>query len=171
LHALSLFTRRVNRLFLSAAGVLVVILLVVMAYDLVARNVFDAPTSWALDFARFLLVFVFFLAVAPALERGAHVAVDVLERYLGPGTNRVFRIVARTFIMVFGAFLMWQICKATVDAFIDDDLFPTYIPVKQKYVYWIGPLGMLQFMLTGLVLLGRAALGRPDPVDEKPMER
>ena len=70
MHALNLFTRRVNRLFLSAAGVLVVLLLLIMAYDLVARNVFDAPTSWALDFARFLLVFVFFLAVAPALERG-----------------------------------------------------------------------------------------------------
>lgn len=157
MEALTLFTRRVNRFFLAAAGVLAAAILLAVAYDLVARNVFDAPTLWALDVSRFLLLFVFFLGLAPALESGAHVSVDILEHYLAPRPKRILRVTAKILILIFGAFLMWQLCRSTYEAFMDDALFPTVVPVKLKYVYWIGPLGVLQFLLTGLALLGSAA--------------
>lgn len=142
------------------AGVLTVVLLVIMVYDLIARNVFDAPTDWALDLARFLLIFIFFLGVAPTLERGGHVAVDVLERYLSRRMNKVFAFIANSLTLLFGAFLLWEISKATIHAFRYDDLFPTFVPLKQKYVYWVGPLGMVQFLLTGLVILGTKVFGQ-----------
>ena len=154
INALSRFTRRVNRLFLVVAVVLLVALLIVMVYDLTARNVFDSPTDWALDVSRFLLIFIFFLTVAPTLERGGHVAVDVLERYLSPRMNTALAFLAHTLTLVFGAFLLWEITKATADAFRYDEMFPTFVPLKQKYVYWVAPLGMVQFLLTGLSLLG-----------------
>ena len=160
--ALTRFTRRVNRLFLAAAGVVAAAILFAVAYDLIARNVFDAPTLWALDISRFLLLFVFFLGLAPALESGSHVSVDLLDNYLGPRAKRTLRITARVLILVFGAFLMWQICQTTYEAFVDDSLFPTVVPIKQKYVYWIGPLGVAQFLLTGLALLGPALSERDD---------
>lgn len=157
--ALSLFTQGVNRLFLLLAGVLTFVLLLVMVYDLIARNIFDAPTDWALDVSRFLLIFIFFLAVAPTLERGGHVAVDVLEGYLSRTMNKVVAFIAHSLTLVFGAFLLWEIFRATIHAFRYDDLFPTFVPLKQKYVYWIAPLGVAQFLLTGLVILGASALG------------
>ena len=160
MEALTRFTRRVNRIFLSLAGILTAAILLAIAYDLVARNVFDAPTMWALDLSRFLLLFVFFLALAPALESGTHVSVDILEHYLAPGPKRVLRITARVLVLVFGGFMLWQICRSTYEAFVDNSLFPTLIPVKLKHVYWIGPLGVLQFLLTGIVLLGTAVRER-----------
>ena len=147
------FTRRVNRVFLALAGLLAAAILAVMGYDLVARNVFDAPTLWALDISRFLLLFMFFFALAPALESGAHVSVDLLENYLAPGPRRLLRIVARVLVLVFGAFLMWQICRTTYEAFVENSLFPTVVPVKLKHVYWIAPVGVAQFLLTALSLL------------------
>ncbi len=160
MDALTRFTRRVNRIFLGLAGLLTAAILLVIAYDLVARNVFGAPTLWALDLSRFLLVFVFFLSLAPALESGAHVSVDILEHYLAAGLRRILRIAARSLVLVLGAFLMWQICRSTYQAFVENSLFPTWIPVKLKHVYWIGPLGVLQFLLTGVVLLGAAVRER-----------
>lgn len=151
---MALFTRRVNRVFLALAGLLAAAILLVLAYDLVARNVFDAPTLWALDISRFLLLFLFFLALAPALESGAHVSVDVLELYLGAQPRRVLRIVARILVLVFGAFLMWQICRTTYEAFAENSLFPTVVPLRLKHVYWIAPIGVLQFLLTALASLG-----------------
>ena len=145
--------RRVNRVFLTLSGLLALALLGALTYDLVARNVFDAPTLWALDVSRFLLLFLFFFALAPALESGSHVSVDVLEHYVGARTRRVLHVLARVLTLVFGAFLMWQICRHTYDAFVDDGLFPTVVPIKLKHVYWVGPLGVLQFMLTALVML------------------
>ena len=162
MEGLTRLTRRVNRLFLAAGGMLAVAILLAMAYDLVARNVFNAPTVWALDISRFLLLFLFFFTLAPALESGAHVSVDILDHYLAPGPKRVLRISARILILIFGAFLMWRICLTTYDAFVEDSLFPTVVPIKLKHVYWIGPLGVLQFLLTGIVLLGAAVRERHD---------
>jgi TRAP-type C4-dicarboxylate transport system permease small subunit len=150
---LTLFTRRVNGVFLALSGLMAAAILAALAYDLVARNVFDAPTVWALDTSRFLLLFLFFFALAPALESGAHVSVDILEHYMGPRARRVMRVVAHSLTLVFGAFLMWQICRTTYEAFIENSLFPTVVPVRLKHVYWIAPLGTAQFLLTGLALL------------------
>jgi TRAP-type C4-dicarboxylate transport system permease small subunit len=147
------FTRRVNRVFLAVAGLLAAAILLALAYDLVARNVFDAPTVWALDISRFLLLFLFFFALAPALESGAHVSVDILEHYLGARMRRAMRIGARILVLVFGAFLMWQVCRTTYEAFVENSLFPTFVPVRLKQVYWIAPIGVLQFLLTALSLL------------------
>jgi TRAP-type C4-dicarboxylate transport system permease small subunit len=152
--ALTRFTRRVNRVFLAFAGLLAAAILLALSYDLVARNVFDAPTLWALDISRFLLLFLFFFALAPALESGAHVSVDILEHYLGPRARRLLRIVARLLVLLFGVFLMWQICRTTYEAFVENSLFPTVVPVRLKHVYWIAPIGVLQFLLTAAALLG-----------------
>ena len=46
------------------------------------RYVLNAPTAWALDAARFALVYVTFFALAPALESGQHVVVDMFDRLL-----------------------------------------------------------------------------------------
>ena len=152
---LALFTRRVNRVFLTLSGWLALAILAALTYDLVARNVFGAPTLWALDVSRFLMLVLFFFALAPTLEAGGHVSIDVLQHYLPARAGRVMRILAQVLVLVFGAFLMWQIGKHTYDAFVDDALFPTVVPIKLKHVYWVGPLGVLQFLLTALVLLAQ----------------
>ena len=153
---LSRLTRPVNRAFLAVADVLVVAILLIVLYDIVLRDAFNDPTVWALDFSRFLLLFVFFLALAPALENGNHVAVDILDNYLPPRPQRLLRIAAVLLVLVFGSFFMWQITRSTLDVFATDDLFPTFVQVKQKYVYWIAPVGVAEFLLTALVLLGQA---------------
>ncbi|MCC6473178.1 MAG: TRAP transporter small permease subunit [Burkholderiales bacterium] len=155
LEALARFTSTVNRWFLRAAGAIALVILVTIACDLVLRNVFDAPTLWALDVSRFLLLFVFFLALAPALESGSHVSVDLLEHYLRGGPRRAMRIAARALVVVFAAILLWQVWRTTSDAFATGELFPIVINLKLKQVYWIAPVGVLQFLLTGLAMLGR----------------
>lgn len=154
MDTLTLFTRRVNRLFLTLAGILVAVILAMIAYDLVLRNVFDSPTLWALDLSRFMLVYVFFLALAPALEGGSHVAVDIVEHYLPPAGKRYLKMFALLLVVVFGCFLLWQITRTTLEAFDEDGLFPTTIEVKMKWVYWIGPIGVIQFLLTAIAQLG-----------------
>ena len=157
----ALFTRRVNGLFLALSGMLAAAILLVLAYDLVARNVFDAPTVWALNVSRFLLIFLFFLAVAPALESGAHVAVDIVEHYLGETGKRLLRGLALLLVLVFGVLLMWQVTRTTYEAFVEDALFPTVLPVKHKHVYWVAPVGVLQFLLTAVALLLGVLRRRP----------
>jgi TRAP-type C4-dicarboxylate transport system permease small subunit len=159
--ALTGLTRRVNRVFVALAGAIAAAILGVIGYDLVLRNVFDAPTPWALDVARFLLVYLFFFALAPALESGAHVSVDIVEHNMPPRVRRWFRIVALGFVIVFGGFLLWQVTRTAIEAYHDDALFPTFIPVKLIEVYWIGPVGIVQFLLTALALLAATWRAKP----------
>jgi TRAP-type C4-dicarboxylate transport system permease small subunit len=92
--------------------------------------------------------------MAPTLEAGGHVAVDLVEQALPSGARRKMRILAWVLVLIFAAFLLWHMTRATVEAFQDDSLFPTVIPMKLIWIYWIGPIGMLQFVLTAIVMLG-----------------
>lgn len=158
--ALTRITRRVNLWFLRAAGITTAAILAMITYDLVMRNVFDMPTTWVMDIARFALVYVFFLALAPALEGGSHVSVDILDHYLPERWRARLRILALTFLLVFGGFLLWQLWSTAHEAWVDDALFPTVVQVKLVWVFWIGPVGVVEFLLTGLAMLGMT-LGEP----------
>jgi len=152
-------TRAVNRVFIALAGAMAVGIFAVILYDVLMRNAFDAPTVWALDVSRFLLVYLFFLALAPALEAGSHVSVDAVTHWVGPGAARRLHTAAALLTVAFGMILLWQVTRATVDAFTRDEMFPTAVPIRMKYIFWIGPLGTLQFVLTAAVAL--AALWIP----------
>jgi TRAP-type transport system small permease protein len=62
---------------LSFAAMMVCVLL-----EVVARNVFHFPTTWAEEMSRFMCVWTVFLASASAWYRGAHIVVNVLPRRL-----------------------------------------------------------------------------------------
>ena len=55
-----------------------------------------------------------------------------------------------------------QIWRTTWDAFVDNSQFPIVVPLKLKHVYWVGLLGVVQFMLTGVVQLWTAWRDEPE---------
>jgi TRAP-type C4-dicarboxylate transport system permease small subunit len=153
------FTRAVNRLFALAASLLVATIVVVVVREVVLRYGFNAPSTWALDGARYLLLFTFFLALAPALESGHHVHVDLFDPLVPPAWRRLQRISGWVLVVFFGAVLFWYVLDVAIDVFETDEFSFSVVPIKLKYLYWIGPIGTLQFVLTGCVRLARACSG------------
>jgi TRAP-type mannitol/chloroaromatic compound transport system permease small subunit len=51
-------------------------LVAVVAWEVIARYVFNRPTSWAFDMTYMLYAAIFMLGSAYALERGAHIRTD-----------------------------------------------------------------------------------------------
>ena len=92
IDAAEAFTRAVNRLFALAGCVLVAVIVVVVVREVVLRYGFNAPSTWALDVARYLLLFTFFLALAPALESGHHVHVDLFDPLVPPAWRHWQRV-------------------------------------------------------------------------------
>jgi TRAP-type C4-dicarboxylate transport system permease small subunit len=156
LDAAEAFTRAVNRVLALAASLLVAAIVVVIVREVVLRYGFNAPSTWALDTARYLLLFTFFLALAPALESGHHVHVDLFDRLFPPAWHRWQSLAGWLLVVFFGAALFWYVLDLTIDVFETDELGFSVVPIKLKYVYWIGPIGTLQFLLTGCVRLLRA---------------
>ena len=108
IDALERCTRAVNRAFALAASVLVLAIVAIILREVVFRYALNAPSIWALDSARFALLFVFFLALAPALESGHHVHVDLFDPIIPARLHWYFRVAGYVLSLLFGAVLnLW----------------------------------------------------------------
>ena len=147
-------TRRVNAVFLAVSGGLAAAIMLVILQDVVRRYAFNDPSAWVLDICSFMLVYLFFLALAPALEAGSHVSVDLFRQLFPPRLRHGVLVLGGALTVGFGAILWVMLLNDTIEAFADDNPFPaSTIPMKMKYIWVIGPVGVAQFVLTALVLL------------------
>jgi TRAP-type C4-dicarboxylate transport system permease small subunit len=155
-EALARLTGAVNAAFAVVARLIVLAIVLVVIREVFFRYALNAPSVWAMDASSFALVFVFFLALAPALESGHHVAVDLFDALVPARLRRHQRIAGHLLTVAFGLVLFWYLLDMTVEAFQTDEISFSVIPIPLKYIYWIGPVGTLQFVLTAIVLTGRA---------------
>lgn len=139
-------------MFTVAAGILVLAIMLVVLQDVARRYLFNDPTTWALDVSSFMLCYVFFLALAPTLEAGGHVRVDIVERLLNPAARRYLALLAIALVVVFGLIFLWKVYVAAAETFESNEVFPTATPMPVKFVWVVGPVGVAQFVLTAIVL-------------------
>lgn len=156
--------RAINRAFAAAAsvGTLVIVGLVLFA---VASRAAGVPILWPFDVAQFALAYVFFLGLAPALESGHHVVVELFDRAVPRPIRPYVLHIAALLTLVFGTVFLWQLWRSTSRAFDDNRLAVAAIAVPLKWIYVIGPIGTVQFILTAIAELGRVhwSDGRPTP--------
>ena len=149
------FTRLVNRVFAAIACLLVLVIMTAIVIQIVYRFLLDDPIAWVLDITIFLLVFVFFLSVAPALQSGSHIEVDMFDSLIPKRHRKPVRLIGKLLTVAFAAIFFWYVAAFYYDIVEVDELSFTMLIVQLKYLYWIGPLGALQFLLTSVVLLIR----------------
>jgi TRAP-type C4-dicarboxylate transport system permease small subunit len=111
---------------------------------------------WPYNIAEFTLVYVFFFALGPALESGHHIRVDLFDNVVPRLIRPAVPYIAAALTIGFGVVFCWQLWRSTSRAFGDDRLAVAAIAVPLKWVYIIGPIGTIQFILTALAELGRA---------------
>lgn len=68
----------VDRVVLAACVIVLMILVVVVLSGVVSRFVVGQPLSWTEEAARYLLIWLVLLGLAPAQRRGAHVTASLL---------------------------------------------------------------------------------------------
>ena len=165
IEPLERFTRTVNRIFalLSALTVFVIMLMVLAA--VLCRYALNWPVAALLDLTIFMLVFVFFLALAPALESGSHIEVDLFDPLIPRKLHKAQRLIGKALTLLFAAVLLYFVTRTFLGVVRDDELSFTMITVPLKLVYWIGPVGAAEFLLTAIVDIVRFARLNPDDVE------
>ena len=71
-----------------AVCILTTVLLVVMSAQVIWRYVFNDPIYWSEELARYLFVWLTFLAASMAFRDHKHMAVDLIQPFLGPVARR-----------------------------------------------------------------------------------
>ncbi len=72
---------------------LILILTLGISYEVFARYIFNAPTTWAFDFSYINYGALFLMAGAYTLSRNGHVRADVLYRFWQPRTQATMDLV------------------------------------------------------------------------------
>jgi tripartite ATP-independent transporter DctM subunit len=106
----------------AATGAAVLALLAMVAaisYEVFARTLFNAPTSWVTEVAAYLLVAVAFLGLAVAEKEGAHIQVDLLLNVLPEGLRRETTAVAQWVGLFCVLICAWQLAQFNASEFVN----------------------------------------------------
>jgi TRAP-type C4-dicarboxylate transport system permease small subunit len=127
----------------AAAAVVLAAIAISFCYEVAARYLFGAPTSWANAFVSYFLCAAIFLAVPELTRRRAHVAINLLVDRLEPDgaamLNRMIRAAGAAACLL----AAWFTGNATLDQFLlGVDTISAY-PVPKWCVSIFIPYGML----------------------------
>ena len=88
-------------------AILVLILVVLAGAQIILRNLFDTGLSWADPLLRALVLWTGMLGALAAVRDDKHIALDVLQRFLTPGMQRMSRVFTLGFAAVMCAAMAW----------------------------------------------------------------
>jgi len=87
---------------------LVIFMIIVMAYEVIARYFFNSPTIWARETVMFLLGGYALLGGAYVLRHEAHVNMDILYQRLSPKRRAILSLITYLLLFLFLAVLLWK---------------------------------------------------------------
>jgi TRAP-type C4-dicarboxylate transport system permease small subunit len=93
--------------FVINVGLVALVLVVLLAVAVRYIGIFPGSLHWATEFSRFAIIWIVMLGSAVALDRGAHMAIDISE-FLPVRWRRVIRSTGYLLGLAFLGVLAWQ---------------------------------------------------------------
>ena len=116
-------------------GLLFVVITLIVFYEIVARYLFNSPTTWSIDVSIYLVIWATFLGAAYTLKEGGHIMVDVVLVKFSIRKVHLIRRAAYTLVLAFCLVLMWRGTLACIDAVrygevtLSAHRFPLWLPM------------------------------------------
>ncbi|WP_028239880.1 TRAP transporter small permease [Stutzerimonas azotifigens] len=127
-----------------------------VSYDVVARSVFGATTTWVTDVNTYLVALITFVGAAYAQRENAHVGVDIVTTRLSPRLRSLALSVSDSVVLLVVGSLLWFGCEQWFEVWISGEQSAGMFSVPLWIPYSALPLGM--FLLLAVQL--RNALRR-----------
>jgi TRAP-type C4-dicarboxylate transport system permease small subunit len=128
-------------------GAMICFVVISVCYDVGARYLFNAPTSWITETAAFILLILPFLAAAWVLKQGTHVRMDVIYDALKKRNKYVVDAITSFLSILVCLILVWRGTLVTIDLFNQKTLTLTTLRVIQWPFMAVIPLGMFLFLI------------------------
>ena len=165
-NALADALESLSRLGAIVAETALVVLLLLVFHEVIARYVLNKPTLYSVELSEYLLIVVPFLAAGWGLQEDKHVRMQSFTNLMSPRLQFLSGLFTSVIVLLFCLILVWQGGKSSLVAlrggYHSSSLlnFPLWIP------YAIIPLGSLLLGLQMLVRIGRliehvAGAGQP----------
>jgi TRAP-type C4-dicarboxylate transport system permease small subunit len=125
------------------SGIIIVVLMLSMCYEVVMRYFFNAPTKWAADFSGYMQYVLVLLGAAWVLKIDAHTKIDTLLLFFSPRTRTIINIVTSSIALVACALFLWKGVDATWDAYQRGDFLYREVELPLAPFYAVIPFAFL----------------------------
>jgi C4-dicarboxylate transporter DctQ subunit len=88
-----------------------------LAYEVVARYFFTAPTVWAEELSRLFMVWAVFLGSSVLIQTDGHIRVTVVTEMLPDHVKRIVRFFAMCFVVMISGFVAWHGVPIAMNSF------------------------------------------------------
>ena len=99
-----LVVEKFNRFFGFVGAWIIVILIITMVWEVIARYFFDAPTQWAFEMGYMLMGASFMLGIAVTMQMRRHIRVDFVYDHVGPKKKAIIDLIGYFFLI---PMLLW----------------------------------------------------------------
>lgn len=152
---------RINDAVGRCVALLIVVSILITAYEVVMRYVFNSPTIWVNESVQILFGFYFLLGGGYTLLHDGHVRVDVLLHGLTPRGRRYANVLSLLIVMFYLGVLLYISADTALDATrhlerAESAWAPFIFPVLCA-----APVAAALMLLQALVLLLREFTGPP----------
>tara|TARA_R110000824_G_scaffold208405_1_gene394010 strand:- start:227 stop:739 length:513 start_codon:yes stop_codon:yes gene_type:complete len=118
---------------------LVFVMIAVLLYDAIMRNVINIPVHWALEFAQFTLTAYYFVGGAYSLKLGSHVRMDLIYSSLSERKQAGMDLVTNSCLLFYLGVMLFGSISSTLYAIeYGETRFsmwnPSMVPIKVAMV-------------------------------------
>ena len=127
-------------------------MVVVTTLGVFFRYVLNNALPWAEEADRYLFIWLSFVGASITMRHKAHIAVDLLLRYVSPGWRHVLALVAQGCVLVFLGVVFWA-SGPVIELTSETRATATDIPMS--WVYTAAPVGCILIAIETLRLMAR----------------
>ena len=99
------------------AGICILATAIIVAYEVVLRFVFNAPTEWVNETSVYLVMVSAFLGFAPALAAGKHISVDLVVSNLLPAANKALKLLVSLLGLLFSLVFLYTSAEMVLNSY------------------------------------------------------
>lgn len=164
-----------ERIMGALAGTMMAAIVVIMVVQVVARYVFGSSLIWAEELCRYILIWMTFLLLGLAYQKGEFVALDLLPGAMPEGARRALRVIVALPVLFFLGLMAWmgwsyaaRFDNQTIPAldFIWESLTGGPLQLSIRWVYVSVAVGSfllaLHILVDAVLTLKRLVTGGPE---------
>lgn len=127
-----------NRTLAGICVVLFALLVVIVVWQVVSRQVLNTPQAWTEELSRYVFVWLGLFAAALVFSERGHIAVDFVARRTGPAAQRTIAIVIQLLVIAFAAVILiyggWRVAGGAWEQALSS------LPVTLGQMYTVMPI-------------------------------
>ena len=131
-----------SRWLFRLAGAALLLAVALYAFEVVARYLFDAPTTWSGEAVQYALAALIFCALPDVTRRGTHVAIDIVPESLPEGARGILARINNVIAAAATGIAAWIVAGESLRQFEKGLMTNAATPIPRWWITALIALGL-----------------------------